>query len=186
MALTREGLTLEEFLDLPEEKPALEFRAGRVRQKVSPEIQHGLLQALLCQWINVFAWPRKLAVAVSELRTTFGGASHVPDVAVCLWGRIPRDAHGEPRGPLREAPLIAIEIASPGQSRKQLQDDCAWYVANGVSLSLLVQPDEKSIVVHAPGAAPRPLHGSDRLDFGSALPGFGFVVQELFEAIRLD
>src|SRR5438034_11299606 len=113
MAITREGLTLEEFLELPEEKPALEYCAGTVRQKVSPEIQHGLLQTLLCQWINGFAWPRKLAVAVSELRTTFAGASHVPDVAVCLWGRVPRDPRGEPRGPLREPPWIAIEIASP-------------------------------------------------------------------------
>jgi hypothetical protein len=73
MAITQQGLTLEEFLALPEEKPALEYVAGAVRRKVSPEILHGLLQTMLCTWINGFAMPSRMAVAVSELRTRFGG-----------------------------------------------------------------------------------------------------------------
>jgi Uma2 family endonuclease len=137
MTATRHGLTLEEFLALPEEKPALEYCAGVVRQKVSPEMQHSVLQWLLCRWINDFTWPRKLAVALAELRTVLAGASHVPDIAVCLWGQVPRDAAGRPWGPLCEPPLMVIEIASPGQSRRQLQPDCAWYVANGVRLAHL-------------------------------------------------
>ena len=47
MAVAGRKLTLEEFLALPEEKPALEFVAGAVRQKVSPETQHSLLQKRL-------------------------------------------------------------------------------------------------------------------------------------------
>src|SRR5438067_1792017 len=186
MAVARQGLTLQEFLELPEEKPALEYCAGAVRQKVAPEIQHGLLQGVLFEWINRFAWPRKLAVAVTELRTTYAGASRVPDVSVCQWDRIPRDAKGRPQGPLREPPLMAIEIASPGQSRKRLGADCEWYVANGVGLALLVDPNDESIVVYPPGAPPQKLRGSDRLDFGDTLPGLQFVVQELFDAVRLD
>jgi Uma2 family endonuclease len=186
MAITGQALTLEEFLELPEEKPALEYVAGAVRQKVSPEILHGLLQGVLFEWINRFAWSRKLASAAIELRTTFGGASHVPDVAVCLWGRIPRDATGRPGGPLREPPLVAIEIASPGQSRKQLREDCAWYVANGVPLALLLEPEDETILVYRPGNPPERLHGADVLHFGDVLPGFQFVVGELYAAVRLD
>ena len=38
MAITRHGLTLEDFLRLPEEKPALEYEAdGTVTQKVAPQ-----------------------------------------------------------------------------------------------------------------------------------------------------
>jgi Uma2 family endonuclease len=186
MTATRHGLTLEEFLSLAEEKPALEYRAGIVRQKVSPETQHSLLQWFLCRWINDLALARKLAVALAELRTVFAGASHVPDVAVCLWGRVPRDARGRPWGPLHEPPLIAIEIASPGQSRRQLREDCAWYVAHGVSLALLVDPEDETILVYAPEIAPRTLRGPDVLDCGDLLPGSRLVVQELFDAARLD
>ena len=186
MVVAGRKLTLEEFLALPEQKPALEYVAGAVRQKVSPEILHSLLQTILCEWINVFARSRRLAVALSELRTRFGGASHVPDVTVCAWGQVPRDARGWPHGRLNEPPLVAIEIASPGQSRRQLREDCAWYVANGVVLALLVLPPDQSIEVYRPGEAPQTLRGSDRVEFGDALAGFGFSVGELFEAARLD
>jgi Uma2 family endonuclease len=186
MAITQQGLTLAEFLAMPEEKPALEYVAGAVRQKESPEIQHGFLQGLLFNWINGFALPRKVAVAVTELWTRFGGASHVPDVAVCAWGQIPRDARGRPRGRLDEPPLVTIEIASRGQSRRQLRADCEWYVANGVRLALLVYPDQEAIVAYRPDAEPQRLQGADVLDFGDALPGYQFVVGELFEAARLD
>ncbi len=185
MATTRQALTLEEFLQLPEEKPALEFVAGAVRQKVSPEILHSLLQKVLCQWIDAYAVPRRLAVAAPELRTTFAGASHVPDVAVCQWGRIPRDHHGWPAGPLREPPLVAIEIALPRQSRKQLRDDCAWYVANGVALAILCIPDDRSVLAYRPGVPEQRLQGADVVDFGAVLPGFQFVVGELYAAARL-
>jgi hypothetical protein len=37
VAVPQEGLTLEEFLKLPDESPALEFHHGRVTRKVSPQ-----------------------------------------------------------------------------------------------------------------------------------------------------
>ncbi|HLH23851.1 MAG TPA: Uma2 family endonuclease [Chloroflexota bacterium] len=186
MASTGQALTLEQFLELPEQKPALEYVAGAVRQKVSPEIPHSFLQKILCQWIDAAALPRKLAVSAPELRTIFGGAVHVPDVVVCLWGRIPRDASERAGGPLREPPLVAVEIASPEQSRRQLRDDCEWYVANGVALALLLDPDDESILVYRPNTAAVRLRGTDLVDFGDELPGFHFVVGELFAAARLD
>ena len=186
MVVAGRKLTLEEFLALPEEKPALEYVAGAVRQKAWPETQHSVLQTLLCEWINGYARLRKLAIALPEWRTSFAGASHVPDVAVCAWGRIPRDDRGRPWGPFREPPLIAIEIASPGQSRRQLREDCAWYAANGVPLALLVLPHDETTEVYRPGEAPQTLRGSDRVEFGDALAGFWFSVGELFEAARLD
>jgi Uma2 family endonuclease len=186
MAITRPAMTLDEFLALPEEKPALEYVAGAVRQKAWSDAEHSLLQSLLCQWMAQCALPHKVAVAVPEWQTIYGSAVHVPDVVTCRWDRIPRDAHGRPSGHLHEPPLIAVEIASPGQSRKQLRDDCAWYVANGVALALLVDPESETILSYRPHAAPARLQGADVVDFGDALPGFQFVVQDLFAAARLD
>ena len=40
MALTERRTSLEEFLKLPEEKPALEYFDGKVTQKVSPKTRH--------------------------------------------------------------------------------------------------------------------------------------------------
>ena len=41
MAIPEQRITLEEFLQLPEEKPALEFEDGMVTQKVPPNLEVG-------------------------------------------------------------------------------------------------------------------------------------------------
>ena len=56
MATTNKTVTLQEFLRLPEKKPALEFEDGRITQKVSPGGKHSRLQYSLCFLINSRTW----------------------------------------------------------------------------------------------------------------------------------
>src|SRR4051794_30593505 len=106
-------MTLDEFLALPETKPALEYDGRRVTQKVAPQGRHVLLQLKLSNRINDFTEPHKLALALPELRTTYSGLSRVPDVAVYLWERIPRQANGRIGDRFTEPPDLAVEIVSP-------------------------------------------------------------------------
>ncbi len=185
MVIARQGLTLAEFLALPEEKPALEYFEGVVTQKVVPKARHSLLQGMLTQSVNQLAWPRKLALAFPELRTTYQGASIVPDVSVFRWERIRLDANGEPEDDCYDPPDVAIEIRSPGQSVRRLVQRCEWYVANGVALALLVDPLDRSVRLLSPGQAPRVLRGDDPIDLGAVVPELRFTVNELFGALRL-
>jgi Uma2 family endonuclease len=82
MAVPQRRMTLEEFLELPEEKPALEFEDGVVTQKVPPQGKHSGLQYSICAMISQTAGLNKLAWAFPELRTTYGRRSRVPDIAV--------------------------------------------------------------------------------------------------------
>src|SRR5438105_392911 len=171
MAITGQGLTLEDFLRLPEQKPALEYDAdGTVTQKVAPQGKHSRIQFKLCEWLNDHAEPDELAMAFLELRTTYAGASYVPDVAVYRWERIPWDANGAVPDVFRLAPDIAVEIRSPDQSRTSQVRRCEWYVAHGVTLALLVEPEQEIVRVFRPGAAPALLQAADRIDFGPILP----------------
>src|SRR5216684_9084104 len=105
MAIEQRSLTLDQFLGLPEEEPALELEPdGTVSQKVSPKGQHSTLQLALCERINEFARPRHLALAFPELRTVYAGAAYVPDVAVYRWQRIPRTSEGKVANDFREPP----------------------------------------------------------------------------------
>jgi hypothetical protein len=47
--------TLEQFLRLPETKPALEFECGRISQKVSPTTEHSVLQKHLVKLFDALA-----------------------------------------------------------------------------------------------------------------------------------
>ena len=185
MALTQSRLTLEEFLALPEAKPALEYADGEVMQKVSPKGQHSWLQYRFPEWFNRVTVSRQLAAAFPELRTTFAGRSYVPDVAVYRWERIPRDAHGKVADEFTEPPDIAIEIVSPDQSVTALIRKCLWYVAHGVTLALLVDPDDESVLRFRPDSPLQVLQGADVIDFGEVIPDLRLTVDEVFAMLVL-
>jgi len=185
VAITQQNMTLEEFLELPDEEVALEFADGRVTQKVPPQGRHARLQPWICELINRQTTPDKLAVALSELRATFAGMSRVPDIAVYRWQRIPVGPGGKIADDFRVPPDIAIEIVSPGQSVNAMVARCLRFVQNGVQAALLVDPKDESIVVFRPGAAPVGLSASDRVDLGDIVPGLTLSVSEIFDSLIL-
>jgi Uma2 family endonuclease len=184
MVLAQRPLTLEEFLQLPEEKPALEYLDGEVTRKMSPLGPHGRLQGRLYLRFELFGLERRLASAFPETRVTFGGASFVPDLIVYRWERIPSDERGDVPSYFYEPPDIAVEIASPGQTPEALAERCRWYVEHGVRVALLVLPRTRSARVFRAGTELGPLRGADRIDLGDVLPGFELAVDELFGALR--
>lgn len=184
MAITSTTLTLEQFLALPEEEPSLEYVDGVVTQKVSPKARHSALRAELIERLNQSSRPGEVARAFPELRTTFAGASRVPDVAVYRWERIPRDANGEIEDDVLDPPDIAIEIVSPGQSVNGLNRRCLWYVTHGVPMALLVDPVDKSVLAFRSDGGVSAWHGSDRIDLSEILPEFELTVEQLFASLR--
>ena len=105
-------LTLAEFLELPETKPASEYIEGRIIQKPIPQGKHSTIQLDLGSAINLALKPQQIARSYTELRCTFGGRSIVPDIAAFAWDRIPRDEDGKVANVFAIAPDWAIEILS--------------------------------------------------------------------------
>ena len=186
MAITERRLTLEEFLKLPEEKPALELVDGVVTQKVAPQWQHGWLQPGLAAMINGYAVPRKLAAALTEIREAFGRDSLVPDVGVYRWERLPRTEAGRLVNAAPAPPDVAIEIRSPDQSVGELVDKCRRYLTHGAQLTLVVDPEIESVIRVAADRSPVTLGGDDRIDLGPVLPDFDLTVRAVFETLQLD
>jgi Uma2 family endonuclease len=184
MAVLQQYLTLDEFLDLPETKPALEFEDGVVTRKVSPKGQHSALQAELVELFNRYGRPRKLARAFPELRTTFAGRSYVPDVAVYRWERIPLDPNGRIADDFRLAPDVAVEIVSPKQSVTKIVRRCVWYVNHSVRVALQVDPFDESVLVFRASQTPVALQDNERIDLDDVLPGFVATVADLIGALR--
>jgi Uma2 family endonuclease len=185
MAAPHQHITLDEFLRIPEQEPALEYEDRTVTQKVSPKGKHSALQYALAEHLNRFASTRKLARAFPELRTTYAGRSYVPDLAVYRWERIPIDDAGQVANDFWEPPDIAVEIVSPEQRTTALVQRCLWYVAHGVRVALMVDPADESVLVFQPDRTPEALQGQDRIVLGDLLPGFALTAQELFDSLRM-
>jgi Uma2 family endonuclease len=179
MAVAREQMTLEQFLSLPEERPALEYIDGEVVQKVPPNTPHSALQYDFCALVNTYARPRRLAWAFPEHRTTYAGRSTVPDVTVYTWDRVPRDASGRLAERNFVVPDIAVEIRSPGQSFQDSLIRCLWYVANGTRVSIAVEPLDLLVAAFRPAAEPVVFQNAGLLDLTDVISGFSLDVGEL-------
>lgn len=133
--------------------------------------------------IDAFAEPIKLASAFTELRITFGGRSYVPDVVVYRWERIPRAPDGRVLLHPVTPPDIAIEILSPDQTAAALSRRCRWCVENGVEISLLIDPERRTVRLFRTGLTAL-LRENDRIDLDDVLPGFELTVRELFAILE--
>jgi Uma2 family endonuclease len=142
-------LDLEAFLKLPETKPASEYVDGQIIQKPMPQGKHSAIQGELLSAINRIVKPQRIAWAFPELRCTFGDRSTVPDIAVFLWDRIPRDQNGDVANTFSIAPDWIIEILSPDQSQTRVTKNILHCLKFGAQMGWLIDPDEQTVFVYA-------------------------------------
>lgn len=143
--------TLEEFLKLPETKPASEYFDGRISQKPMPQGNHSSIQGELAPAINTLLKARQIARAFPELRCTFGGRTTVPDVSVFVGDRLPRDENGEIANSFQIAPDWTIEILSPDQSPSRVIKNILHCLEHGTQLGWVIDPYEKIVFVYHAG-----------------------------------
>lgn len=184
-------ISLEEFLKLPETKPASEFIDGKVIQKPMPQGQHSRIQQKLTASINTITEDDHIALALPELRCTYpsgshpadvyGGRSIVPDIAVFTWERIPSTPEGAIANQFNAHPDWAIEILSPDQSVTRVTSNILHCLNHGSQMGWLIDPNEKLILVYASNQQPSFFDTmGDRLpvpDFADAL---NLTLEQLF------
>lgn len=152
---SQKPITLDEFLQLPETKPANEYIDGRIIQKPMPQGKHSTIQTELATTLNAKLKVPRVARAFSELRCTFGGRSIVPDVSVFVWSQIPRDPAGEVANLFLVAPDWTIEILSPEQSQTKVTKNILHCLNHGTQMGWLIDPAEQTVFVYRPEAQPQ-------------------------------
>jgi len=61
---------------------------------------------------------------------------------------------------------------------------CIWYVEHGVTLALLVDPTDRSVLRFGRASTPQALHDADRIDLSEVLPEFQVTVAQLFAVLK--
>lgn len=172
--------TLEEFLLLPETKPASEYINGHIYQKPMPRGKHSIIQTEFASAINQVGKPKKLALALTELRCTFSGRSLVPDIAVFEWSRIPTDEDGEIANTFESYPDWIIEILSPNQSPSRVINQIIFCINNGKKLGWFIDPDDKSVMVFQPNQLPEVKYDTDKLPVLDVLGNWQLSPSDIF------
>ncbi len=175
------SVTLEEFLKLPETKPASEYIDGQIIHKSMPQGKHSTIQGELVTALNPVVKPKRIARAFPELRCTFGGRSIVPDISVFVWDRIPRDLNGEIANSFQIAPDWMIEILSPDQSQTKVTKNILHCLKSETRMGWLIDPDEQTVFVYLPKQQPEAFDKSEvQLPVPSFASELQLTVGELF------
>jgi Uma2 family endonuclease len=167
-------ITIEEFLTLPDTKPASEYIDGEVIQKPMPQGQHSILQIELGMEINLALRRKGIATAFSELRCTFGGRSIVPDLTVFEDDRIPSTEQGDIGNVFKIYPDWTIEILSPDQSTTRVLKNINHCLTHGTQMGWLIDPSDRSVFICM---ADRNLQIIDELTTILPVPEFATAIQ---------
>jgi Uma2 family endonuclease len=173
-------ITLAEFLEKPDTKPASEYIDGEILQKPMPQGEHSVLQGELLTHINRVGNSAKIAYAFPELRCVFGGKAIVPDIAVFAWENIPRTREGKIANRFEMAPDWLIEILSPEQSVNKVIKKIVFSLKQGTQLAWLIDADDESVTVFYPQALPEVKEKEDLLPGLEALKDWRLSVTEMF------
>ena len=101
-----------------------------------------------------------------------------PDVSVVLKGRLPGER--VPKGDLRLAPDLAVEVLSPGDVAVQVERKIQEYLHFGVKLVWIVVPETRTVRIHRADGTVTLLHERDTISGESVLAGFACPVADFF------
>ena len=172
----------------PAEKPDVLFEiVNGQRQEVPPM---GMFAGLVASALQVFLWnfatPRKLGRPAVEVLFRLGpnGPSRRPDVAFVATDRLGTQFES-PDDPQHweTVPNLAVEIISPTNTFKEIEDKLDDYFRAGVQLAWVISPARRRIYVYESPTQVRVLSENDELSGDPAVPGFKLPVRELFAVL---
>ncbi len=114
----------------------------------------------------------------------FGRQLRAPDVS---FARRDQRAGGRPlkTGYSDIAPALAVEVFSPGNTVREMEQKRREFFAAGTELFWIVYPEQQEIEISTGPEAHRVLGRDDTLDGGTVLPGFSVNVADIFCAVDL-
>ncbi len=181
MAAPNRLVTAEELEHMPDDDYRYELVRGRLIRMSPVGFLHGDIAGAILALLRYHAKERRLGTVGPEIGFVLArnpDTVRAPDVAFIRRERVPpRDARGFVTG----APDLAVEVLSPDDRPSEIRDKISEYLSHGTSVVAIVDPDERTVIVHRRGATPLMLTMDDALDLDDVLPGFRCVVREIFE-----
>ena len=155
---------------------------GEVVETMPPGAKHGTiasrLTARLCRWAEA---GRRGCVGVESgfILARDPDTVRGPDVFYVRAERIPK--LGIPEAFWNLAPDLAVEVVSPDESAREIQEKVGDFLSAGTPQVWVVYPRRREVVIHRPDGSARTVSGSDVLEDQEVLPGFSCRVAELFD-----
>lgn len=175
-------ITAEEFSKLPNppDGSQLELVRGVIVSVPPPRGRHGVCCSKVDRLIGDFVEAKGLGTVTANdtgiILERDPDTVRGPDVSFWRKERLPV----VPEGYIDVPPDLAVEVASPGDHFARIQKRVLHFLACGVRLLWVVDPEDRSVTVYRPQKLPVILEESDMLSGEDVLAGFSCRVAELF------
>jgi Uma2 family endonuclease len=180
-APTARPMTAEDLLTYHAPDKRTELVRGRLVVREPAGYEHGRVAGRVFGLLAAIVLPTRagelLAAETGFTLQRQPDTVRAPDVAFIRADRVPPPGT---RGFPELAPDLAVEVRSPGDTRAEVAEKVADWLAAGSALVWVVDPIARTVVVHAAGAAARTLGAEETLDGGDVLPAFCARVDDLF------
>lgn len=182
-------MTVEEFLALPDDGVERWLIQGQLWEKRDTDmtrrnrlhsVTEGRVTGLLVQWLLRQPEPRGEVVCGEAgflIRRTPDSSVGI-DVAYIS----PEMADANPAGRTMfdGPPLLAVEILSPNDTQQEVTAKLLDYLAAGVGVVWVIDPDFQTVRVHEPGQPLRLYNDTQTITAEPHLPGFSAQVADFF------
>ena len=182
MSETTHLVTADELERFPRDDRRYELVDGRIIPMSPVGYQHGRVVMQFGSLLHRYLQGRPVGVVVTEVgfKLAFGPDTvRAPDIAFIRTDRIPApNARGFFTGP----PDLAIEVLSPDDRPADVRTKVDQYLARGVAMVVVIDPDQKTVTTWRPTTQPATLQADeDLLDLSDVIPGFRCSLREIFE-----
>ena len=175
-------LTADDLLRLYGEGVRGELIRGVLSETMPTGTRHGKIVVNLSAELRNFVKPRNLGTLTASDAGVWlerdPDTVREPDIAFFSAVKMPLNA--DIPGYAEIAPDLVVEIESPTDTRRSLNDKALMWLRYGVRLVWVVHPDTHTVDVHREGAPVATLTVNDALDGTDVLPEFSCPVSEVF------
>jgi Uma2 family endonuclease len=167
---------------MPDDGFRYELVKGELRRMSPAGDEHGIismqLAASLHQHCKLNHLGRVFAADTGFKLESDPDTVRAPDIAFVSRERV--QSAGKIFGYGRGAPDLAVEVLSPGNTKRELAEKIEQYFTTGARLVWVVSPKPRTVTVYRSSTEIAVLTEKDTLDGGDVVPGFQIAVAEIF------
>jgi Uma2 family endonuclease len=170
-------MTQDQFFDFCQQNPDKFFERtaeGELIIMAPSGLDGGFRDAKVCVQLSIWAKAvgKGKAVGSSAGFILPNGANRAPDAAWLSQQQLDSLTPEQRRKFPPPCPSFLIEVRSPSDSLKKLQEKMEEYMANGCQLGWLIDPDKQQVHVYRPGQSVQVLDNPQTVSGDPELPGF--------------